>query len=103
MCKVNNKLLSDHMLSYFERVCDSHNFNTRNICLIGCSIQSTSIHASIHIFEMCAKLRFKFRCDCGQSVLHYVINTDRGGLPLSVVCLTLCRHSQPLAFYHTQH
>ena len=59
MCKVNNNLLFDYMLSYFERVYDSHNFNTRNMCFIGYSIQSTIIQASIHIFEMCAKLRIK--------------------------------------------
>ena len=30
MFNANNNLLPDHMLSYFERVCDSHNHNTRN-------------------------------------------------------------------------
>ena len=30
MFKVNNNLLLDHMLSYNERVCDSHNHTTYN-------------------------------------------------------------------------
>ena len=30
MFKVNNNLLPDHRLRYFDRVCDSHNYNTRN-------------------------------------------------------------------------
>ena len=27
----DNNLIPDHKLNYFERVCDSHNHNTRNI------------------------------------------------------------------------